>query len=111
MSNNTDLELEMYKQRVFQLEKELGAYKEKFGPLDNPYQNTIQKEKTIEQLKDVAQKGTEISKDIFNVSKSIFGKAVSEIQTEWKKQKEEKNNVDQNKNEQTFDNKDNKKEF
>lgn len=111
MSNNTDLEVEMYKQRVLQLEKELGAYKEKFGPLDNPHQNSNQKEKTIEQLKDVAQKGTEISKDIFNVSKSIFGKAVSEIQSEWQKQKEEKNASNENKNEQSFDNKDHKNEF
>lgn len=93
-----DLEIEMYKERIQNLEKTVEEYQSLFGPLDNLNQSasSASKDEKIDHLKEqaseAARKGIEVSKDIFSISKKMFGKAKENIQEEWQKQQQQKNN-------------------
>lgn len=71
------------------LQEELNMYKELYS---KEKESKLAVEKKLEQAKLVARKGVETSKDVFQVTRSIFGKAKDSFKEEWAKQRKHEEN-------------------
>lgn len=88
----------MSEQRISELEKEIEQmknevtyYKELY--LEEKNRKDILEEK-LKQVKGVAHKGINGAKDIFSVTKNVFGKAKVSLKDEWDKQKMNNENIE-----------------
>lgn len=82
----TEVEImnEKLEQENKELRKELEHYKNLYAA---EREKKIDMEEKLELAKETARKGLDASKDIFKVTKSVFGKAKDSLKEEWDKQR------------------------